>query len=215
MENPQRENVDDRESQEIFFFPQTPFISRKPSFEKHTVCVGSLEQGSVDLLCRRLHHTVGPGRRGLCHTHGFSSQALRGVRHALHQSSTVWGSLDLGLEFVALNVLLKVFIQQVILIDDRSKCSFCLFSPTFCLGKFLTREKWQHHRISCSWIQVPFAHLLAVRPHTRSALFFWRVWKGLQTAWRSLLPVLVLGRRVLVTAVLFSPERTNGNSLPS
>ena len=108
---------------------------------------------------------------------------------------------------MALNVLLKVFIQQVILIDDRSKCSFCLFSPTFCLGKFLTREKWQHHRISCSWIQVPFAHLLSVRPHTRSALFFWRVWKGLQTAWRSLLPVLVLGRRILVTTVLFSPVR--------
>ena len=77
VENPQRENVDDRESQEILFFPQTPFISRKTSFEKHTVCVGSLEQGSVDLLCRRLHHTVGPGRRGLCHTHGFSSQALK------------------------------------------------------------------------------------------------------------------------------------------
>ena len=58
---------------------------------------------------------------------------------------------------MALNVLLKVFIQQVILIDGRSKGNFCLFSPTFCLGKFLTREKWQEHLLPSSWIQAPFA----------------------------------------------------------
>ena len=66
------------------------------SFEKHTVCVDSLEQEFMDFLCRRLHGTVRSGHRGLCSTHGFSSQAFRGVRLALPQNSMVWGSLDLG-----------------------------------------------------------------------------------------------------------------------
>ena len=67
-----RENLEDHQSQEILFF-QTPFISWENFyFEKHIVCIDSLEQESLNFFCKCLDGTnfrvCGPPVVSLIHT---------------------------------------------------------------------------------------------------------------------------------------------------
>lgn len=141
-----RESLEDHQSQEILVF-SNPFYFLEKLLLWKTHCTHWFAGAGVsNVFCK---HPDGM-KCGLSYAYCVSSYKLLKVSGApfTWEPHGLWLVPRTGCSLWTLNVLSKVFIQQVILIDEKSKCNFSVFSPAFCFGKFLTPVKLKEYHIS-------------------------------------------------------------------